>query len=158
MRTRLGPAGLAVTAALLSAAVGPAAEPELLLEVQAGPEFQTLYRERVVPGQTLTLSYVHSSEHVPVVGVFRIEADGSLAVLETAFGGFGPGLPSPRPGDRWRTREGLIVVEHEVSLPELRLRLVPSTHHRLVTPGGIVLDLTTLPNPVLVRATPPARR
>lgn len=158
MRTRLGLAGFIVAAALLPAVVGLAAEPELLLEVQAGPESRTVHRERVMPGQTLALSYVHSSEHVPVVGVFRIEADGSLAVVETAFGGFGPGLPSPGPGDRWRIRQGLIVVDHQVRLPELRLRLVPFTYHRLVTPGGTSLDLSALANPVVVRATPPSAR
>jgi hypothetical protein len=158
MTVGLGLAGLAAVAILLSAAAGRAAEPQLVLEVGAGPELRPVHRERVAPGQTLSLSYVHSSEHVPVVGVFRIEADGALAILETAFGGFGPGLPSPGPGDRWRIRDGLIVVEHQARLPELRLRLVPSTHHRLVTPGGAVLDLSALANPVRVRATPIPRR
>jgi hypothetical protein len=91
------------------------------------------------------LAYVHSSEHVPVRGTFLIEADRTLTVAETAFAGFGPGLPDVRPGDAWQIRDGMIV--HRAGgapLPELTVRVVPLTRHRLRLPSGAELDLSAL--------------
>ena len=93
-------------------------------------------------GDTFTVSYVHSSERVPVRGTFRIEADGTLTVTETRFAGFGPGLPALAPGDRWRMEDGMIVAVTDVRLLELRLRVLPIPRYRLVTPAGHVLDLS----------------
>ena len=64
-----------------------------------------LHRAPVEPGSLFVLSYVHSSEHVPVRGTFVVEPDGALLVKETAFAGFGPGLPQPKAGDAWRLEE-----------------------------------------------------
>lgn len=106
---------------------------------------RVLHREPVTAGQTFVLSYVHSSEHVPVRGVFRVEADHTLTVAETAFAGFGPGLPALGPGDRWRIEDGMIVAETPPArLRELRVRVVPITQHRLRVPSGAELDLSSL--------------
>jgi hypothetical protein len=105
---------------------------------------RVLHRERVTPGARFTLAYVHSSEHVPVRGVFRVERDGSLTVVETAFAGFGPGLPALREGDRWRTADGMIVAESDTRLDDLTVRVVPVTQHRLTTPAGHELPLSAL--------------
>jgi hypothetical protein len=93
----------------------------------------------------MVLVYVHSSEHVPVRGTIRVEADRTLRVVETAFGGFGPGLPALRPGDPWTVRQGLIVAQVPgEALPALRVRVAPMTRHRLLLPSGAELDLSTL--------------
>jgi hypothetical protein len=106
---------------------------------------RVLHRGPVTPGDSLVLSYVHSSEHVPVRGTFVVEADGALRVEETAFAGFGPGLPEPAVGDAWRAENGMIVVSGAgARFPELRLRVGPLTRHRLRTPSGDDLDLSTL--------------
>ena len=106
---------------------------------------RVLYRARVAPGGRLVLSYVHSSEHVPVRGTFVVEADGALVVKETAFAGFGPGLPEPRAGDAWRFEDGMIVVPAAGErLPELRVRVAPFTNHHLRTPLGEDVDLSAL--------------
>jgi hypothetical protein len=108
-----------------------------------------LLREPVRPGDTFALSYVHSSEHVPVRGVFRIERDGSLTVLETAFGGFGPGLPALKPGDDWTIRDGMVVARvRDVRLPELIARVTATTRHRLRTARERELDLSALAQPL----------
>jgi hypothetical protein len=102
-----------------------------------------LHREAVRVGDTFVLSYVHSSENVAVRGLFRIEADGSLTVAETAFAGFGPGLPALRPGDDWAIRDGMIVArEPGVHLPELTVRVLPITRHQLSTPARRNLDIS----------------
>jgi hypothetical protein len=106
---------------------------------------RVLHRERVRAGDTFVLSYIHSSEHVPVRGVFRIGPDGALTVIETSFGGFGPGLPELRPGDDWTIRDGMIVARQPTpGLDELSVLVLPITRHRVVTPGGVSLDLSGL--------------
>lgn len=107
------------------------------------------------------LSYVHSSEHVPVRGTFVVERDGTLLVKETAFAGFGPGLPQPKAGDAWRFEDGMIVVPAAGErLHELRVRVAPFTHHRLRTPSGEEVDLSSLMNDggsVRIHVVTPAR-
>jgi hypothetical protein len=106
---------------------------------------RVLYRSPVTPGSLLVLSYVHSSEHLPVRGTFVVESDGTLLAKETAFAGFGPGLPQPKAGDAWRLEGGMIVVPSAGErLAELRVRIAPFTHHRLRTPSGEELDLSRL--------------
>jgi len=106
---------------------------------------RVLHRAPVEPGSLFVLSYVHSSEHVPVRGTFVVEPDGALRVKETAFAGFGPGLPQPKAGDAWRFEDGMIVVPAAGErFPELRIRVAPFTHHRLRTPSGEELDLSAL--------------
>jgi hypothetical protein len=60
---------------------------------------RVLHQEPVQPGDVVALSWVHSSENIPVRGVLVVEAGGGLRVRETAFAGPGPGLPAPGPGD-----------------------------------------------------------
>ncbi len=106
---------------------------------------RVLYRAPVVAGSAFVLSYVHSSEHVPVRGTFVVEADGTLTARETAFAGFGPGLPEPKAGDSWRIEDGMIVVPSKgLRLPDLLVHVVPITQHRLRLPSGEDLDLSTL--------------
>jgi hypothetical protein len=109
--------------------------------VEDAGRLRVLHEERVRAGQAFTLSYVHSSERVPVRGTFRVEADGSLTVTETRFAGFGPGLPALGSGDRWRMEDGMIVALTNARLPELRLRVTPIARYRLLTPSGRELDL-----------------
>jgi hypothetical protein len=119
--------------------------PPLELVVEDVTTGRVLHHEPVRPLDTFTLAYVHSSEHVPVRGVFRIAADRTMRVIETAFGGFGPGLPALKPGDEWRIEDGMIVARvSEASMGELVVRIVPITRHRLMTPLGAELDLSTL--------------
>jgi hypothetical protein len=138
-----------------AAAGRPASALVLVVEDAAGRGI--VHQEPVSAGQVFSLSFVHSSERVPVRGTFRIEADGSLTAIETRFAGFGPGLPAPRAGDPWRMEDGMIVVPTETHLPELRLRVVPIAAHRLMTPSGRALDLSGALGPgglvrILVRA------
>jgi hypothetical protein len=127
----------AATSLDLCALTGPVLVVE---DVTGGRE---LLRECMRPGQTFTLEYVHSSEHVPVRGVFRLEDDGAFTVVETAFGGFGPGLPALTTGDRWTIEAGMIVARDPMTrLPEMRVRVLPITRHRLRTARGADLDLS----------------
>lgn len=136
-------------------AVLPAAAAALLIDLcgVTGPVLavedlthgRVLHRECVQAGDTFTLTYVHSSEHVPVRGVFRIERDRTLTVVETAFGGFGPGLPELRRGDDWRIRGGMIVTRVPAPpLDDLLVRVSSIARQRLVTSAGKELDFAAL--------------
>jgi hypothetical protein len=109
---------------------------------------RVLAREPVDPGALVRLSYVHSTEGRPVRATFRVEADGQLRLVETAFPSVGPGLPPLGPEGTWTMEDGMIVARGEhAPMPELRLRVVPLTRHRLVLPSGRALDLVTLVEP-----------
>lgn len=130
-------------AALAAAACVGHSRPLLVVEDVARD--RVLYRGPVDAGSEFVLSYVHSSEHVPVRGTFVVEADGALRVKETAFAGSGPGLPEPKAGDAWRLENGMIVVPAAGErLAELRVRVAPFTQHRLRTPSGEEVDLSAL--------------
>jgi hypothetical protein len=102
-------------------------------------------RERVEPGALMRLDYVHSTEGHPVRATFRVEADGTLRLVETAFPSLGPGLPALGPEGTWTMRDGMIVVRGESApMAELRLRAVPLTRHRLTLPSGRTLNLGAL--------------
>ena len=136
------------------ARVGAVAALELIVE---DPDrLRVLHRERVGPGTTFALEYRHSSEGVPVRGTFRVEGDGALAVVETSFGGFGPGLPELTPADDWRIDAGMIVHRpRHRRLVDLRLRATAVSRPRLTMPSGQQLDLPALAGegaPVLIRA------
>jgi hypothetical protein len=138
----------AAAAVLLVAAAGAGAERggvSLLVIEDVGGRQQVLHGEPVTAGARFTLEYVHSSERVPVTGTFRVEPDGRLTVVETAFAGFGPGLPELGPGDDWRIERGMIVHRPVgVSLEALRLRVAPTAAQRLRTPAGAVLDVARM--------------
>jgi hypothetical protein len=121
------------------------ATPQPVLLVEDLTRHRVLYRHEVTAGSLLLLSYVHSSEHVPVRGTFVLGADGTLLVKETAFAGFGPGLPEPKAGEAWRREGGMIVAAGGGQrLDELRIRVAPFTRHRLRAPSGEDLDLSAL--------------
>ena len=126
---------------------------ELVVEDPGRP--RVLHVERVVAGATFSVEYRHSSEGVAVRGAFRVEDDGSLTVVETAFGGFGPGLPELTPDDDWRIAGGMIVHRpYRRRLVDLRLRATAVSRPRLTMPSGRALDLAALAgngSPVLVR-------
>jgi hypothetical protein len=109
---------------------------------------RALAQEHVEPGALLTLTYVHSTEGRPVRATLRVQADHSLRLVETAFPSVGPGLPPLGPDRTWAIEDGLIVTHApSPALPELRLRAVPLTQHRLQLPSGRTLDLGALVEP-----------
>src|SRR5262245_66583339 len=106
---------------------------------------RVLAREPVAPGALIGLAYVHSTEGRPVHATYRVEADRSLRLVETAFPSLGPGLPPLGPEGTWAIENGLIVNRSpSPPVPELRLRAVPLTQHRLTMPSGRTRGLGAL--------------
>ena len=79
---------------------------------------------------------------------FRVESDPPLRLGKTAFPSVGPGLPPLGPEGTWAIEDGMILNRApSAPLPELRLRAVPLTQHRLTLPSDRVLDLGALVEP-----------
>jgi hypothetical protein len=84
----------------------------------------------------------------PVRQTFRVEADGTLRLVETALSSVGPGLPPLGAAGTGAIEDGLIVARGpSAPLSELRLRGVPLRGHRRGLPPGGVLDLGALVDP-----------
>jgi len=122
--------------------------PVQTIEVRSGRAGKVLLRHRTTSGAVFTFAYIHSIEKIPVEGVFAVEPDGMLRVVETRFPSYGAGLPNPGAG---RSDDGKwMVVPAGQRLPEFRfyietinrssLRMGDRTFHlnRLIEPGDIV--------------------
>lgn len=138
---------------LLAAASGPT------LEVMDATRGIVLWQAPAHPGIEFRLQYTHSSERVPVEGVFRLDADLRIVVEETAFASFGPGLPEMPPGTPYVIRDGMIrVAGGGQVLPELSFFVHPFTDHVFVRerdrvplssrlPGGTVVKIRVRRSP-----------
>jgi hypothetical protein len=67
--------------------------PVLTIEVRSRRTDKVIFREKTSPGDVFMFAYIHSIEKVPVEGIFTVEADGALRVVETRFPSYGAGLP-----------------------------------------------------------------
>jgi hypothetical protein len=72
--------------------------PVQTLEVRSRQANRVIFREKTAPGYVFTFAYIHSIENIPVEGVFAVEADGALRVMETRFLSYGAGLLSQATG------------------------------------------------------------
>ena len=124
MRLRAWLVGLMLPVGLLAAVSAPT------LEVVDATRGTVLWQGPAEPGMHFLLRYTHSSERVPVEGVFRLDADLRIVVEETAFASFGPGLPEMPPGTPYVIRDGMIrVAGGGQVLPELSFFVHPFTEH-----------------------------
>ena len=146
MRRHFWVAGLVVPVGLLAAGPVPT------LEVVDVTRDAILWQAPAEPGMPFLLRYTHSSERVPVEGVFRLDADLRIVVEETAFASFGPGLPEMPPGTPYVIRDGMIRVAGAGQvLPELSFFVHPFTDHVFVGDGERVALSLRLPGGTLVK-------
>jgi hypothetical protein len=84
--------------------------PVQTLEVRSRRTDRAIFREKTAPGEVFTFAYIHSIENIPVEGVFAVEADGCLRVVETRFPSYGAGLPLQAarrsPDGKWMVAPG----------------------------------------------------
>jgi hypothetical protein len=98
-----------------------------------------MFRAKAAPGDVFTFAYIHSIENIPVEGVFAVEDDGALRVVETRFPSYGAGLPVPAAGKR---AEGeWMVAPGGERLPEFSFFISPVNQASLRM-GTKTLDLT----------------
>lgn len=84
--------------------------PVQTLEVRSRRTDRVIFRAEATSGDVFTFAYIHSIEKVPVEGVFAVEDDGALRVVETRFPSYGAGLPVQAAGrsedGRWMVAPG----------------------------------------------------
>lgn len=118
--------------------------PVQTLEVRSRHTGRVLYRTPAAPGDGFTFTYIHSIEKIPVEGVFAVEEDGALRVVETRFPSYGAGLPvqtaGVRPAGAW------MVAPSGERLSEFSFFISPVNQASLRI-GTRSLDLTQLVEP-----------
>jgi len=107
MPTRIATIGWALAGA---AVAGLLLFPVQTLQVRSRKADRVIFREKTAPGDVFTFAYIHSIENIPVEGVFVVEADGALRVVETRFPSYGAGLPpevtAKRTDGKWMVAPG----------------------------------------------------
>jgi len=115
--------------------------PVQTLEVRSRQANKVIFRAKTTPGEVLTFAYIHSIEKVPIEGVFSVEADGALRVIETRFPSYAAGLPFQAPG---KSEDGKwMVAPGGQKLPEFSFYISPINRPSLRM-GAKTLDLTNL--------------
>lgn len=114
---------LALGAAIVAATAALGAAPGASLRV-TGEDGEVVLDVAVRPGDLVRLSFVHSSEHVRVVSVFRVEG-AALVSVETRMEGFGPGLPAAA------AASGTLVSRERTIHARIPLLVGPGTGHGL---------------------------
>jgi hypothetical protein len=118
--------------------------PVQTLEVRSRQAGKVVFRGATSSGERFTFAYIHSIENVPVEGVFEVEEDGALRVVETRFASFGAGLPSHSAG---KSEDGKwLVAPGGQRLPEFRFFISPINKSSLRI-GEMTLDLNRLIEP-----------
>jgi len=118
--------------------------PVQTLEVRSRHAERVIFRKTTAPGDIFTFAYIHSIENIPVEGVFAVEDDGALRVLETRYPSYGAGLPSEAAG---KSTDGKwMVAPGGQRLPEFSFYISPINRASLRM-GAKTLDLTNLIDP-----------
>jgi hypothetical protein len=142
--------GLAV-AALLALAAGLI--PLHGLEVrESGGTGKVVWLKKVAPGDTFTLSFVHSVEKSEVTDYFRIDDDYRIILYQTEFGSLNTGLPAVvSEGEVFeRTDSGFRLSNLSRVLPEIQL-WVHRDYGGTLAISGTVVSLPTLAGDGLLR-------
>lgn len=91
----------------------------------AGGAGQAVFLKRVAPGDTFSLSFVHSVEKSAVTDYFRIDGDYRIILYQTEFNSLNTGLPAVvSAGEIFeRTEGGFRISGFARILPEIRLQV-----------------------------------
>jgi hypothetical protein len=123
------------------------------LEVrESGGTGKVVWLKKVAPGDTFTLSFVHSVEKSEVTDYFRIDDDHRIILYQTEFGSLNTGLPAVvSEGEVFgRTDSGFRLSNLNRVLPEIQLQVSEAYGGTLAT-GGTVVSLPALAGSGLLR-------
>ena len=113
-----------------------------------------LWRTAVSTGDVVTFDYIHSIELTPVQGLFAVEPDGWLRVVETRFPSYGAGLPVNVTG---RSHDGWMVAAGGERMAEFSFYISPINRASLHAGGGTI-DLSGRMDPGDVAVVAVGRR
>lgn len=143
--------GLLILAGFLSAAAGFV--PIQALEVrESGGVGRVVFLQRIAPGDTFTLSFIHSVEKSEVFDYFRIDDDYRIILYQSEFSSLNTGLPAVVSGEEvfHRTNGGFRLSNINRALPEILLR-VHEDYDGKLSVGGRVVFLPSLAGNGLLR-------
>ena len=94
-----------------------------VLEIQDVRQKKTVFTQRVSPGETFSLSFVHSVEKSPVTDYFRIDDACRIVLYETTFRSLNTGLPATISEGQTltRTEQGFRLSVIDGVLPHIQL-------------------------------------
>jgi hypothetical protein len=116
------------------------------LEVrESGGTGKVVLLKRISPGDTFTLSFIHSVEKSPVTDYFRIDDDYRIILYQTEFGSLNTGLPAVvSEGEVFeRTDRGFRLSNLNRVLPEIHLQV------SVAYGGSLAMDGTAVSLPAL---------
>jgi hypothetical protein len=141
---------LAVAALL---ALGAGFIPLHALEVRdSGGTGRVVFLKRVAPGDTFTLSFMHSVEKSEVTDYFRIDGEHRIILYQSEFSSLNTGLPAVVSGGEVfeRTDRGFRLSNLDRVLPEILL-WVHRDYGGTLAIGGAVVSLPALAGNGLLR-------
>ncbi len=112
-----------------------------VLEVRSAKSGETVLVRFVRPGDTFTLTFIHSVEKSPVRDHFKIDDRYRIVLYQTAFRSLNTGLPTEASGgERWVRADGEFRIENRNRvLPEIRLPVDGPSANTLEIGGRSVL-------------------
>lgn len=125
------------------------------LEVRgSGGAGRIVLLQRVSPGDTFTLSFIHSVEKSEVTDYFRIDDDYRIILYETEFGSLNTGLPAVASGGETfeRTDRGFRLSNLNRPLPEIQM-WVHEDYGCTLAMSGRAVNLSALAGNGLLRVT-----
>ena len=97
--------------------------PVPILEIRDARQGKTVFAQRISPGASFSLEFIHSVEKSPVTDFFRVDGDYRIVLYETAFRSLNTGLPATlSEGERLaRTEQGFRLSIPDRVIPEIQL-------------------------------------
>ena len=95
-------------AALGASIIAYSFQPLSFLVVRDKTTGERIFAQRISPGEKFRLTYIHSVEKILVTGIFTVDEDDRIILLETYFPSPGTGLPVEAHPDR---QSGELVVK-----------------------------------------------
>lgn len=108
---------------LLAVLIAAGFVPVPILEIRDTRQGKTVFAQRVSPGESFSLEFIHSVEKSPVEDFFRVDNDYRIVLFETAFRSLNTGLPATlSEGERLsRTEQGFRLSIPDRVIPEIQL-------------------------------------
>lgn len=126
--------------------------PVHILEIRDTRRDQAVFMQRVSPGESFSLEFIHSVEKSLVTDFFRLNDDYGIVLYETAFRSLNTGLPATlSEGERLsRTEQGYRLSIPDRILPDIQI-WVDSRYAGALTIGARRIPLADLAGNTLLQ-------
>jgi len=92
-----------------------------------------IHSERVSSGDRFEIHYIHSVEHMNVIGVFSINDQYKIEPLETIFPSYGAGMPFLSRDEAPVGEKGNMIIKHQgIELQDLKIFISEITKQKII--------------------------